>query len=633
MKLHTLAAIALLAAAAVAAQPAAAPSPSGAPGTRERTPAPPTTATTPTTPTTAAPLRAQIQSSLTALGDHMNFPRAQRELQTIFDQVIVYAPLDDAALFTDAAFALRLVTQLGKAEEPIRRPLYEFLRENDQFARMLVFLVAAVDNDKEVYAILERLLQSHRRALPSFAPLAAAICIVHDAPRPLKISSSASPRPIDPVALFDYYVSNERQMRYSPRTTAPELLIYMVDTNADIEELRWALTRHAGDRMVQNRYRDIPYDTGFYKSNRPKKIEGLPYTLENLRRVGGVCEEQGYFAAHVARAIGVPAVMITGSSGRMSHCWVGVLQDRSAGPVWNMQEGRYSDYKDLRGTVVHPQTRRNIPDDQVSLSTRIAATPLAQRHAAIAYSDAARRVWLRSPLANRDNSPARAPSPPVPGADARAYSNAAGLALLQRAATAAPAMPEVWLTLESGAQAMRISASDRIRWFEALDAAVGEDHPDFTHRILSALINSVEEPVERAAAWDWVVKRNRRRPDLAAQALVARGRAWEQAGDQHNAYTSYMEAVNKHINDTQSAVAGLLAAEELLIAGRKESHILDLYRQAFQRTRHPGTTSAVAFRQSSFYLVGERYATLLEAAGKMADARRVRAQIAPGDKE
>ena len=49
------------------------------------------------------------------------------------------------------------------------------------------------------------------------------------------------------------------------------------------------------------------------------------YTFEEILKKGGVCRDQGYFAANTARCMGIPAVYITGDGDRGGHAWIALL--------------------------------------------------------------------------------------------------------------------------------------------------------------------------------------------------------------------------------------------------------------------------------------------------------------------
>ena len=81
--------------------------------------------------------------------------------------------------------------------------------------------------------------------------------------------------------------------------------------------------------------------------------------LPNLVRFGGVCSDQAYFASTVAKAMGVPSAVITGTGPDVGHAWIGYLEVRGREAAWNLESGRYDAYKNVRGVAADPQTRTN----------------------------------------------------------------------------------------------------------------------------------------------------------------------------------------------------------------------------------------------------------------------------------
>lgn len=61
------------------------------------------------------------------------------------------------------------------------------------------------------------------------------------------------------------------------------------------------------------------------------------YTFAEIRKEGGVCRDQGYFAANTARCKGIPAVYITGDGDRGGHAWIASMVDKT---TWK-QTGSY----------------------------------------------------------------------------------------------------------------------------------------------------------------------------------------------------------------------------------------------------------------------------------------------------
>ena len=74
-----------------------------------------------------------------------------------------------------------------------------------------------------------------------------------------------------------------------------ELLEYVVDTTASIDDMNWALAKYGGDRNVGHHFFDVPYDYDNYLHATPKKITTLGFTLPNILKYGGVKGGSGVF--------------------------------------------------------------------------------------------------------------------------------------------------------------------------------------------------------------------------------------------------------------------------------------------------------------------------------------------------
>jgi hypothetical protein len=116
-------------------------------------------------------------------------------------------------------------------------------------------------------------------------------------------------------------------------------------------------------------------------------------------------------------------------------------------------------------------------------------------------------------------------------------------------------------------------------------------------------------------------------------ARLAQGRQWEKAGDNAKAWDAYKEVITKYPNDGRSIIHALVRAEALLKHNGKDKDILGLYEDAFRRISRPQQMSPGFETATNYYRVGSRYADLLEAAGKKADADRVKRQIGETEKK
>jgi Transglutaminase-like superfamily len=572
-----------------------------------------------------ATVHGQVESVLKVLGDGGDFGKASGQLRVLFQGLAAYAPAPDGAAFADADSALRMVEQLATAEDGTRKTLLAFLRAHPSVAGELAMSATAEDDIHAAYAVLERLIEKDPQHAAAFPALTAALCLVYDQPHTAMASRRPGQKPeaIDPVEVFGYFVSNMSRMEFDTGSLPPQVVVYLVETEAVVPELAWALKDHAGERNVGKRYFDLTYDTPAFKYNQPKRIAGLPYTLENLRRVGGVCEEQAYYAAHVARAIGVPATMISGRSADVAHVWVGFLQDRGGAPAWNMNEGHYDEYEKLRGTVIDPQTGRAISDDALALTADLCGVPAARRHAALALAHAG-ALLLRNP--GKDWPPP--PETWAHGRAARKAGSPGAMELFQASQDLIPCLPEAWAGVRAGAAGL--DTKSRQAWFERLGTTCGRKYPSFAYGVLASIIGGIADPRAQSDAWDWAFNQYRQRADLAGDARLRQARMWDKAADKARAYEAYVDVARTFPNDGTAAVEALADAEKMLRAAGKDTAVIDMYADAWRRIARPSNTSAGAFAGSNYFRVGERYAAALERAGRAGEAGNVRRMIERG---
>jgi hypothetical protein len=83
-----------------------------------------------------------------------------------------------------------------------------------------------------------------------------------------------------------------------------EFLLYVVDHRTPLNERDWAIRTYMTHRpLIGQVYKEIEYDKEMLRTHSEYcKLNGQPYTLESIRRNGGVCAMQADFAARVAKA-------------------------------------------------------------------------------------------------------------------------------------------------------------------------------------------------------------------------------------------------------------------------------------------------------------------------------------------
>lgn len=673
-------------------------------GAQPAQPTSPTRPAGPTSPTNRQPagprtfedaLLAEIRGQVAALPDSRNLSTARAEFDRLFDLAIAWADLDKRPdVLIEAAAWRRLITQLAALKAEERDKVMPLLLANPNTARQLAMTIREGEKPAEVYGVFARLAADPRRVQDAtgLANLVAAVCVVHDRPvlpprrgdgltpaqvrereknraanrsnnnrnapgasRPAPPNAPGLPPavPNDPVAVFDYFAANAGRMVFNLKDLPPELLMFVVDSNAPIDELRWALQNYAGNRSIGRVYSTIVYDTGAFKYDREKKIWQADggYTLPNIRKVGGVCEEQAYFAAHCGKAIGVPTVEVSVRGPDLSHAYVGYLVRGSKSVHWDFREGRYDEYEDIRGSVTDPQTGERISHSHVALTGGLLDTPAQDRVRAIAMLDAVARLAQAHAMADappeseepqRNSRPRSAPpSPfraqvpsawPAPGATQRPLDAAARNDLLRQAANASPYEARVWLEAGKLAESGAFAAAEKNEWCRAVMRLCARTAPDFAMEVVTPLIASSGDAAAQDGLWDWCAKQFVDRPDLVARARFNQAQAWAAAKNPGKAWLILKDVAMRYPDDGTVVVDALRAAEGLLAdEGKPATAATGLYEDAFRRISKPSQVSPGFARQSNFYRVGKRLADLYEAAGQESKAKMILSRIDADD--
>ncbi|MFN7022038.1 MAG: hypothetical protein ACK4WH_12025, partial [Phycisphaerales bacterium] len=337
--------------------------------------------------------------------------------------------------------------------------------------------------------------------------------------------------------------------------------------------------------------------------------------------------EQAHFAANVARAIGVPAVVDGARGSDVGHVWIGYLRLVGSNRYeWDFDEGRYKEYQSIRGNADDPQSGRSVPDGIVALTAGYMTIPQDRREAAVALFDAAERLAAVE-LARTQFPPALAPGAPAPATSPRTLGVAAQLDLIEKGLAACPVSRRGWDMIVRLAAAEKLNAEQLDKWSRLVIDLCGQDYPDFTLTALTPMIRTISPPEAQDKQWEWLHGRFVRRKDLAAAVRFEQGQMWERAGNSAKAWEMYNDVINRYPNDGQIIVEALRFAERLLDSQNKSDQVLSIYQTAFGRITKPEKMSPEFAAGSTYVAVGQRYAALLETAGKAAEAKRIRGLV------
>jgi hypothetical protein len=586
------------------------------------TPAP----TAPQKPPLAKYVKGELTEILDTLKSKGDYEAAQSAADACFDRVLLTAPATQLDVLRQADAARRMIRQISKMPDDARAPMLTFLRANEELASAVAFLVSDTGG-KDEYALLDRLRTERPKQVVAYANLTAAICAVHAKPFERHANENTS-KSADPLAIFDYYVANEKALFFGLKNVPAELLAWVVDTTASIEEMQWALNKYRGDPKVGARFFDIQYDYAAFKTGAPKKLTQEGFNLPNILKYGGVCVDQAYFAMTVGKSIGVPTAFATGAAGEAGHAWVGFLQARRGQGWWNFDEGRYEAYKGVVGNVQDPLTRKRIPDAYVSLLAELIGTKANDRHAARALEDAAHRL-LEIPatdvatLITEPYTTAVAgllPKPRVPGV-------VASLDLLELAVKSAPGDRYPWLDVAQLAADGKLSIEQKRKWSDNLQRVCGAKYPDFTLAVLDPMIRSVDSDKEQYRLWDAVLPLFRTRGDLTASIKTTQAQLLEKQNQTEQAGVIYMEIIQKYADAGPFVLPALQKAEDALVALKRDQSVPQLYAIAWAATKPPRSTSPDIAAQSNWSKIGKLLEKKLEAAGKTEEAARIQREM------
>jgi hypothetical protein len=208
-----------------------------------------------------------------------------------------------------------------------------------------------------------------------YGNLAIAMAVTWDDPRgvynyrghQLRAKSTLPTSAAEATDNFKYLIDNDKTFQGRIQLLPWEFLVLLVDHRTPLDERKWSQSNYLSKRVMIGRcYRDVPYDYELLNSNAPH-LQGHVYTLENIRRYGGVCAHQADFSARVAKSLGIPAAFVGGQADTLGlHAWVMWVEFKQVTKTqiqFSLESfGRYLGDHYYTGELVDPQTGQKILD-------------------------------------------------------------------------------------------------------------------------------------------------------------------------------------------------------------------------------------------------------------------------------
>ena len=546
---------------------------------------------------------------------------------------------DDFSALTELVYVYRACGYLLLAEEMSDGKAFaRWLLEHKAVSRRLFRALEDVPEPAPALEALRQLVAAEEKAVLAYPDLAVAFATS----RPMK---HYRPQPAACTMLegFRWYTNPAIRFRYDLKKMPYELARYLADTRLSLAERKWAFGKYKATRNPARAYFDLKYDWKHYREGVPKKIAKLPYTLANLKRVGGVCIDQAYYAAEVCKALGVPAAIVIGR-GRtgMGHAWVACLRLTGDGRRgrWDSTTGRYEAHRYYSGQLRDPASGRLILDSELQLICSAAQLPLRRREeadAAVVLARMVDRLRDRQPavglevlkgwaeLYEKRHRGADGARAEVGWLSARRKIDL-GLVeeLIEMAVRRNVACKPAWELLIELRKANRLPVGDLDRFFDILIDRTARAFPDYSCTLVMRIVPTIPEFAKRLRVYRRALGIYGSRPDLYGRILIAIGDDYAKEGLADKALRAYEQAAARCVQVAEVVLTASGRAEKLLRDAGRTRLAINMYKRLFAKARRLKT----AFReQTAYYQLGRRLARLLREAGQDDAAERIEKKL------
>jgi hypothetical protein len=570
---------------------------------------------------------ARCDEILGSVVDKKSLRAALGKAYELSDYVSAHAGLRQLDAMVRAESVRRLLELISKAQFGDPRAAAGAFARYPGFTTELGLLWKQKDNHGAVVRVAMELMEKRGEQVDQYPALAAAICVVHDLGMDqfytMRINENNPVGP-GPVEIFDFFVANASTMSIAPDRLPAIDLVYVVDVSESVDQLQWAHNTYRANPGIDLRFFEIVYDTEHFRQGKIKRVtEAGNYSLTQIKKFGGVCADQAYYAMSVAKACGIPSGYVVAVGADVSHAWVGYLETRGRHAEWNFNAGRYPEYQKLRGNIRDPQTGQYISDGRLGIMGDAVSSTLSQVHASMAAGSIVKRM-------SRDdwNPPEQMELDTKGNARAvRTDSVEDRLSLLRLTLSKSAGVPSAWDAVTQIAESGEMSEDDLDLWSRAVLKLAGRDHQDFSFDFLRELIATIDDPQRQHEMWEWAFGQFRARPDLAAAVRFEQGALWEKNSKPEMAWIAYQDILDQFLNDGPMSVNALGAMRELLKANDKRPAFLQILQDTARQVNRPDDMGSNFARQSNFYKINRLLVLELEYNRRAQEAVQLRRMI------
>jgi hypothetical protein len=527
-------------------------------------------------------------------------PAAAKAIEDSLRTELAQKKLKDDVIIRQAMlrmFARRVaVAKLASAQDG---PTLEWLVKHPVLGPLLLTAISERDDPSRVLAVLTALRAKFGKTVEQFPELTVATCVVWDTQASDEQTAEQATKAACEV--FGHLTSNRKALRMDPQTLPWPVLIYLVDSRVSPAERQWALKSYRLPGDPGAAYFQVRYDMGAFSSGKWRGGE-QPYTLANILKLGGVCKDEAYFTAEVCRAYGIPATVCTGQSGQGEgfHAWVGLLKTVSRRATWDFQTARYEEHGFWSGTVIDPQTGEKLTDGEAAMGGEWCAATPGHRLLSMAIT---RSLDLLEDQAAR-------------------------ISACKAALEASPGNLQVWNALVNECAQPQTPLTSVQEVAGVIDRFAVGRYDDFAFKSFTTLVAG-QKPEEQLKILDRVAKLFPDRPDLLADLALRKGDALQKLERPVDALEVYLKVLKVSLQYGPVSLEAMARVDALLRPAGKMRELTAHYRTTWTRMHTP-EASGYAWT-TPWYIMGERYAKVLEETGKGELAEQVRRTIRTRD--
>jgi len=231
-----------------------------------------------------------------------------------------------------------------------------------------VHLITPQDNLKKCFHIIDQIRAHDPDGCSQYDNLVLALGVVMDVRHRFihgQMGMDVPKSDNNPIDRYDYfktlYAKSRAKIAYKKLTARD--LCFVVHTPVPMSELDWAYKNvHTSLSGWKTKiYNQIDYDHDRLEKSQYSWRAGK-YTLQSIKKEGGICVDQAYFALITARAYGIPSIYFHGSGKSGNHAWFGFML---APGKWELDVGRYQNSGYVTGFAIDPQTNQQMTDHDV----------------------------------------------------------------------------------------------------------------------------------------------------------------------------------------------------------------------------------------------------------------------------